>query len=903
MDYQEIKQKIKNCRNILVGIVPSPEAQVQQITIALMYKFMDDMDKEAQEKHDAPPMFFAGEFAKYSWSKLLSPQVGNQERLNLYAEAIEKMNENKGIPQLFRDIFKGAFLPYRNPESLGLFLKEINGFTYDNSENLGNAFEHLLSIMGSQGDAGMFRTPRHIIDFIVDTVDPQKNENICDPACGSAGFLISAYKHIMKANTKKKDGDLLSPEEKKKIIKNFVGYDISPDMVRLSKVNMYFHGFLDPIIFEYDTLSSEEKWDENFDVMLANPPFMSPRGGIRPHKRFSVQANRSEVLFVDYILEHLRPNGRAGIIVPEGVIFKSETAYKALRKMLVEDGLIAVVSLPAGVFNPYAGVKTSILLFDNGLAKKTKEILFLKIQNDGYNLGAQRRKHDKNDLPLALEIIKKYKSVLSECHSALDAESIKKEILKQVQDDKLWHLVVKEKIAESGDYNLSGDRYKKVIDFANQKWPMVELGTLTKLFADGNWIESKDQSKNGIRLIQTGNVGAGEYLDKSDKSRFISKKTFERLNCTEVFAGDILVSRLPDPVGRACIVPKLDDRMITAVDCTIVRFDERKINPKYFLYYSKSDKYFNELSQYLTGASRQRISRSNLAKVKILLPSIEIQKEIVEQIDKEQKQIEERNNQDKFSELKIREKVHNVWSGNEPESDLALAIFKVSYNFVGDANCVGGICGSGFFVDDKTLLTAHHSFNRKVFQPNFGYRHCQFWLISRNGFIPIKENIIFDYPEFETTVVKLRNKQTITEILRLSNNDPKEGEECLSVGYFASIENTQPLNVSLKWDHNKLEIVKVDLSNQFISREGTIRSIFIESKNYQDVKLKGKEIIEPSYGGVKGMSGGPLIRKKTGEVIGMMSYGFPKDVLEKEQVFAISVMELKKLLKLVEMKR
>ncbi|MBI5326800.1 MAG: SAM-dependent DNA methyltransferase [Deltaproteobacteria bacterium] len=347
MDYQETKQKIKNCRDILVGIVPSPEAQVQQITIALMYKFMDDMDKEAEEKHDAPPMFFAGEFAKYSWTKLLSPQVGNQERLNLYAEAIEKMNENKGIPHLFRDIFKGAFLPYRNPESLGLFLKEINGFTYDNSENLGNAFEHLLSIMGSQGDAGMFRTPRHIIDFIVDAVNPQKNENICDPACGSAGFLISAYKHIINANTKKKMGDILSPEEKKKLIKNFSGYDISPDMVRLSKVNLYLHGFPNPTIFEYDALSSEEKWDENFDVMLANPPFMSPKGGIRPHKRFSVQANRSEVLFVDYILEHLRPNGRAGIIVPEGIIFQSATAYKALRKLLIEDGLLAVVSLPA----------------------------------------------------------------------------------------------------------------------------------------------------------------------------------------------------------------------------------------------------------------------------------------------------------------------------------------------------------------------------------------------------------------------------------------------------------------------------------------------------------------------------------------------------------------------------
>ena len=128
---------------------------------------------------------------------------------------------------------------------------------------------------------------------------------------------------------------------------------------------------------------------------------MTPKGGIKPHKRFSVQANRAEVLFVDYIKEHLRPNGRAGIIVPEGIIFQSGTAYKQLRKHLVEDGLFAVVSLPSGVFNPYSGVKTSILFLDNQLAKQSDSILFIKIDNDGYGLGAQRREIDNSDLPIA----------------------------------------------------------------------------------------------------------------------------------------------------------------------------------------------------------------------------------------------------------------------------------------------------------------------------------------------------------------------------------------------------------------------------------------------------------------------------------------------------------------------
>ncbi len=192
---------------------------------------------------------------------------------------------------------------------------------------------------------------------------------------GTAGFLISAYKHILLKYTRANKeglniyqynkrsnlpdrqsgkpfnnlGDQLTPDDRKKLIQNFAGYDISPDMVRLSLVNLYLHGFSDPHINEYDTLSSEDRWNENADVILANPPFMSPKGGIRPHKKFTISSNRSEVLFVDYITEHMNPKGKAGIIVPEGVIFQSGKAYKNLRKMLVENYLYAVVSLPAGV--------------------------------------------------------------------------------------------------------------------------------------------------------------------------------------------------------------------------------------------------------------------------------------------------------------------------------------------------------------------------------------------------------------------------------------------------------------------------------------------------------------------------------------------------------------------------
>ncbi|NLC31128.1 MAG: N-6 DNA methylase, partial [Candidatus Moranbacteria bacterium] len=463
---QTTKRKLDSARQILVGKVPDPKAQVEQITTALVYKFMDDMDKESEEL-GGEAKFFANGFSQYAWTKLLDNKLSGQERLDLYVQAITNMSKNPHIPQLFRDILKGAFLPYNDPRTLSLFLKEINEFNYEHSENLGNAFEYLLSILGSQGDAGQFRTPRHIIDFIVKVVDPKKNETILDPACGTAGFLISAYKHILKQNKEK----TLTPDEKLKLMNNLAGYDISPDMVKLALVNMYLHGFPEPKIHEYDSLTSEKRWDETFDVILANPPFMSPSGGIVPHKKFSIQANRAEVLFVDYIVEHLNINGRAGIIIPEGVIFKNDASYKQLRKNLVEYGLYAVVSLPPGVFNPYSGIKTNILFFDNNLSKKTDEILFIKVLNDGFDLGAQRR--SRPDLPNdlfdkggAIDVLKAQKKAIV---------SRNKNKLVQKNSRFAWS-IKKEIIAESGDYRLSGDFYHEDRNKHHHKWETVELG-------------------------------------------------------------------------------------------------------------------------------------------------------------------------------------------------------------------------------------------------------------------------------------------------------------------------------------------------------------------------------------------------------------------------------------------
>jgi type I restriction enzyme M protein len=616
------KRKIDSARQILVGKVPDPKAQVDQITTALIYKFMDDMDKESEEL-GGEAKFFAGEFAQYAWTKLLDNKLSGQERLDLYVQAITNMPKNPHIPQLFRDIFKGAFLPYNDPRTLSLFLKEINEFSYEHSENLGNAFEYLLSVLGSQGDAGQFRTPRHIIDFIVEVVDPKKNETILDPACGTAGFLISAYKHILKTNKEKP----LTPDEKLKLMNNLAGYDISPDMVKLALVNMYLHGFPEPKIHEYDTLSSEKRWDETFDVILANPPFMTPKGGITPHKRFSIQAKRAEVLFVDYIVEHLTIKGRAGIIVPEGIIFQSNKAYVQLRKKLVEDGLFAVVSLPSGVFQPYSGVKTSILLFDKELAKRTKNILFVKIQNDGFDLGAQRREIDKNDLPLALNIIKKFKSTLSDTEFSED-------------DKQLAHVVAKEKIIESGDYNLSGERYKEVVSFAHQKWPMVELKDYVFL-QEGPGIRSYeyDYSENGYPIINVRCVQDG-YIDLSGCKRVKPELANGQWNHFKVQEGDILFTT-SGTIGRVAIVNAKNLPLL--MNTSVVRFrtlDEEKLNNRFLYQILKSQKFVEELKTKATGIAQVNVGPSHLKEMLIPLPPLEVQKEIVEQIEVKQKAID-----------------------------------------------------------------------------------------------------------------------------------------------------------------------------------------------------------------------------------------------------------------------
>jgi type I restriction enzyme M protein len=622
----DTKRHIDSARQVLVGVVPNPTSQIDQITNALVYKFMDDMD-QAAIKAGGEPSFFVGDLERYAWTRLMDSRMGNQERMNLYSEALMKFSEAKQLPELFRNIFKSAFLPYRSPETLGLFLKEIDFFDYSHPEELGNAYEYLLSIMSSQGDAGQFRTPRHIIDFIVDVVNPTKDDKVLDPACGTGGFLVSSYKHILAQHDRKDDPDKkekpLTPDDRRVLMNNFEGYDIDPGMVRIAQVNMYLHQFKNPKIFQYDSLSSEERWGDKFDVILANPPFMSPKGGIKPHSKFSIQSSRSEVLFVDYIMNHLRPNGRAGIIVPDGIIFQSGAAHKLLRKNLIDDGLYAVVSLPSGVFQPYSGVKTSILFFDNEFAAKHAEILFVDIKNTGIGLTTTQRVIEANDIPSAIQTLKDFQNG------------------QQIKTTKISFSVPRREIIEF-DYDLMANKYRKKISL-NPEAPLVALSEVCKI-TKGKSSSTKTVPGEYPLVLMAADFKTSDHIDFEGEGVCVPLMT-------AASTGVAAMKRVHYIKGKFALA-----NLLAFVEPN----DVVKLNPIYL--YEVLLSAVDDLARLMKGAANVSMKTSDLESFMIPLPSIDVQNKIVGIFKDERELVESSKKQIEIYEQETKEIIAKLWN-------------------------------------------------------------------------------------------------------------------------------------------------------------------------------------------------------------------------------------------------
>ncbi|MBI2047895.1 MAG: N-6 DNA methylase, partial [Parcubacteria group bacterium] len=379
-------------------------------------------EKITGHKHKS---IFAGKNDKFRWSRWREKTGDNLERFirNEVFPFVEKLqNGHSTIHQVFYD----AKLEIPHPVTLKNTVEIIDSIDFYglDTDIKGDLYESLLASIESAGELGQFLTPRHIIRSIIEMVNPKIGETIFDPACGSAGFLITAYEWLKFKNSDPKNiedrdgrkigyGDRLNKEQWKFLTeKTFYGYDVDPEMVRLALMNLILHGIEGAHIRRKDTVAGAEDEEDlrRFDIVLTNPPFAGKVDRERIKPTLPVKSNKTQVLFLGYVINSLKPNGRAGIILPEGSLFGTNKDDKDIRRYLLENTkLEAVVSMPAGVFQPYAGVKTSFLVFKRKPTPKLDEkeqIWFFDMKGDGSSLSAAKKfgPQYKNDIPKLLEL-------------------------------------------------------------------------------------------------------------------------------------------------------------------------------------------------------------------------------------------------------------------------------------------------------------------------------------------------------------------------------------------------------------------------------------------------------------------------------------------------------------------
>lgn len=453
------------------GGISNPLTAIEQISYLLFMKRLDELD--IKKKHDSEftgesyESIFKGENSEMRWSHFRHME-GGEMLTHLQAKVFPFLKTLGSEESHFAKHMGNAVFIISKPSLLveaisiideifeEIATQELNGQGFQDTQ--GDLYEYLLSEITSAGKLGQFRTPRHIIQLICELVDPKLGDTICDPACGTGGFLLGAYQHILTAHTSKAHrkldengltrgllGDKLTSEKQWTHLKEktFYGYDMDESMVRIGLMNLMMHGISSPNIEQRDTLSKKFNEDNHYDVVMANPPFKGSidKGDI--NEGLSLNTTKTELLFINRIIRSLKVGGRAGMIVPDGVLFGSSTAHKQARKMLLNDcELQGIISMPSGVFKPYAGVSTAILVFVKG--GETERVWFYDMQSDGFTLDDKRTKiNGGGDLP---DIVEKWKNRKS----------------KKDNDRGSKFFWVDKKEIQNNDFDLSVNRYKEI---------------------------------------------------------------------------------------------------------------------------------------------------------------------------------------------------------------------------------------------------------------------------------------------------------------------------------------------------------------------------------------------------------------------------------------------------------
>lgn len=408
-----IRQKVDQLMNTLyAGGVNNPMDSIEQLSYLIFLRLLSERDEEAALIEKGYPRIFSGPWARYAWGNFVT-LTGN-ELFDTLRDAIEKLYELPGLSSTGRLLFRNATLKIYDRPTLRAVVQLIAGMdvsTHDRHDVKGDMYEYLLNKLSQSGTNGQFRTPRHIIDLIVEVVGPQPGMRICDPACGTAGFLIAAYQHILRQHTKPADGargiadgSLLKAKQWEFLEQHaFTGFDNDANMVKIAILNLYLHQLERARIEHFNPLTTGVGGSypgQRFDVILANPPFAGKvqDESILTDLNYKLNTRATELLFLKWFIDHLAAAGRAGVIVPNGVLFGSTNAATSVRELLLtECDLQAVISLPSGVFRPYAGVATAALIFEKG--RKTESVWFYDLTADGFSLDDKRTPIAANDIP------------------------------------------------------------------------------------------------------------------------------------------------------------------------------------------------------------------------------------------------------------------------------------------------------------------------------------------------------------------------------------------------------------------------------------------------------------------------------------------------------------------------
>jgi type I restriction enzyme M protein len=407
-----LRQKIDQLMNILyAGGVNNPMDSIEQISYFFFLRLLSERDEQKAMIDPGYHRIFSGPWKRYSWDNFVI--LTGDELFDTLRDAIEKLHELPGLSSTGQELFRRANLKIYDRPTLRAVIQviaEMDLKPHEGHDLKGDMYEYLLSKLSQSGTNGQFRTPRHIINLIVTIVDPKPGMRICDPACGTAGFIISAYKHILRKHTKPTDlangiidGSLLKPAQWDFLEnREFTGFDNDANMVKIAILNLYLHQLERAHIKPFNPLTTTENGHypgTHYDIILANPPFAGRVQKESILADINLDTRDTELLFLKWFLDHLTNSGRAGVIVPTGVLFGSGKADRKIRELLLTSSdLQAVISLPSGVFKPYSGVGTAILIFQKG--RPTESVWFYELTADGYSLDDKRLETpSQNDIP------------------------------------------------------------------------------------------------------------------------------------------------------------------------------------------------------------------------------------------------------------------------------------------------------------------------------------------------------------------------------------------------------------------------------------------------------------------------------------------------------------------------